>query len=133
MYSRDAPGLLLKWEVLCCAREILAGSSFGWFAFSHSQAEGCAALLLTETQRATQETGAVIQATQKAQVGHLQVAVALGTSRSAHPSSPIPPGKLAVHTSAPVWVTPWEGLFFAAPHLWGNLKGETEIFLLSAS
>lgn len=120
MYSRNAPGLLLKWEVLCCAKERFWQAAPLGFAFSHSQVGGCAALLLTETHQATQETSAVLQATQKAQVGHLPVAV--GTSRFAHPSSPIAPGKLAVHTSAPVWVTPWEGLFFAAPHLWGNLE-----------
>lgn len=67
-----------------------------------------------------------VQATQKAHVGHLQVAeaVAVGTSGFAHPSSPTSPGKPAVHTSAPVWVTLWEGLFFAVPHLWGNLEKE---------
>lgn len=107
-------------DALLCQRGILAASSFGWFASSHSQAGDCAALLLTLSSHS--ETGAVLQATQKARVGHFQVAVAVGTSGFAHPSSPIPPGKLAVHTSAPMWVTPWEGLFFAAPHLWGNLE-----------
>lgn len=107
-------------DALLCQREILAASSFGWCASSHSQAWDCAALLLTVLSHS--ETGAVLQATQKAQVGHLQVAVAVETSGFAHPSSPTPPGKSAVHTSAPVWVTLWEGLFFAVPHLWGNLE-----------
>lgn len=63
----------------------------------------------------------MLQATQKAQLGHLQVAVAVGTSGFAHSSSSIPSGKLAVYTSVPGWVTPWEG-FFAAPLLGGNLE-----------
>lgn len=111
-------------DALLCQGEILAASSFGWFASSHSQAGDCAALLLTVSSHS--ETGTVLQATQKAHVGHLQVAeaVAVGTSGFAHPSSPTSPGKPAVHTSAPVWVTLWEGLFFAVPHLWGNLERE---------
>lgn len=45
-----------------------------------------------------------------------------GTSGFTHPDTYIPPGKLAAHTSVPVWVTLQEELCFAASHLGGDLE-----------
>lgn len=75
-------------DALLCRRGELAGSSFGWFASSHSWARGCAALLLTVLSCG--ETGTGLQASQEPQVGHLQVSV-LG-------------GPLDLHTLIPAYL-----------------------------